>query len=148
MLATLLTHMNEILGNFNLFFISLWLISILIVLVDLIFLFKKKSLKDYKLVLLLNAFYSLFSGLEFRIGGYIISNNLGADISVYFKKNSAGTDYGFYFDTFNLVSKLFFYDNSKYPQLSIQINLIMLSISILFFYFYNKMQKPDFILPN
>jgi hypothetical protein len=111
------------------------------VVVNLFFLFKKESENGRKLILLVNAIYSLISGLEFRGRGIIISNNLGPDISVYFKKNWGGLDYGFYYDVFNVVIKLFFYDNTKYPQLSFQVNLIMLMISVFLFFNCKTMKK-------
>jgi len=140
-LFILITKISQIIGNFNIFFISVLLINLFVVVVNLFFLFKKESENGRKLILLVNAIYSLISGLEFRGRGIIISNNLGPDISVYFKKNWGGLDYGFYYDVFNVVIKLFFYDNTKYPQLSFQVNLIMLMISLLLFFNCKTMRK-------
>jgi hypothetical protein len=144
----ILIKVDEVIGNFNLFFITILLVNIFVMAVDLFFLFRKKAEKDYKLVLLINVIYSLISGFEVRGGGYIISNNLGSDLSIYFKKNWGGVDYGFHYDTFNLIIKLFFYDNNKSPQFSVQVNLIMLTISFFLIFYYNVMRKTGFSLPT
>lgn len=140
-LFILITKISQIVGTFNIFFISVLLINLFVVVVNLFFLLKKESENGHKLILLVNAIYSLISGLEFRGRGVIISNNLGPDISVYFKKNWGGLDYGFHYDVFNVVIKLFFYDNTKYPQLSFQVNLIMLMISVFLFFNCKTVKK-------
>lgn len=139
----LLTRIVEILDNFNLFFLSLLLLNISMVAVNGTFLFRKKSLKDYKLVLIINSVYSLISCLEFRAFGVIVSNNLGIDFSLFYTKNNLGVDYGYYYDTFNMILKLFLYDSTNRTGFTIKVNLIMLLISIILFYFYTDVKKSS-----
>lgn len=136
----LTTKIGEIIENFNVFFISIWLINLFVIAVNLSFWFRKRSENDYKIILPVNSIYSFISGLEFRGGGYILSNNLGPDLSIYFKKNCEGIDYGLHYDLFNVIIKLLFYDNTKCPQFSIQLNLIMLTVSLILLFNYKKMK--------
>ena len=56
-----------------------------------------------------------------------------------FKKN--GSSIGINYGPFNVVLKFLTYDKAAYPGFSIYVNLIMLFISILLFYFYNSIRK-------
>lgn len=76
-----------------------------------------------------------------------MSNDLGTDFSIYFTKNYAGIDYGFRYDIFNFVTKIFRYDTTTLNGFSIQINLIMIIISIVLFCFYTKIRTLDSINP-
>lgn len=58
----LLTRINAIIGNLNLFFLCLLLIVLFISVTNVIFLFRKNSIKDYRLVILYNLIFSLISG--------------------------------------------------------------------------------------
>jgi hypothetical protein len=138
--SILLIRIEEILNNFNLFFLSLLLLNIFIVAINCIFLFRRNLPNDYKLVLLYNSIFSLVSGISFRMFGYAVSNNLGVDFSTFFTKNNVGVAYGFHYDTFNLIVKLFRYDEVKLTGFSVQINLIMWWISICLFYFYYRLR--------
>lgn len=146
--SVLLIRIGDIINNLNLFFLSLLLINVFIAATNGIFLFRKNSAKDYKMVLLYNAIFSLISGFQFRAFGYIVANNLGADFSIMFMKNSAGSGFAIHYDSFNVIEKLLFYDNIKMGGFSIQINLIMLLISVCLFYFYNKIKKTGMASPS
>jgi hypothetical protein len=137
----LLVRIDAILGNFNMFFLSLLLLNIFLAAVNMIFLFRKNANKNYKLILIYNAIFSMISGLDIRAFGSIISNNLGIDLGLYFTKNFGGTDYGFKYGIFHLSMQLSFYDDIKYTGFSVKLNLIILFIGVLLFYFYNKMRR-------
>jgi hypothetical protein len=140
-LGLLLSNIKEIVNNFNIFFIILVAVNLFVVIHNAIFLFTNKINKDYKWILVYNFVFSLISGFSFRMFGFFISNNLGPNLSVYFTTNYGGTDYGFRYSLFNMLMQLFPYDNIKYTGFSIQLNLIMLTISTYFLYSYLKLRR-------
>jgi hypothetical protein len=134
----LLSQIGELLSKFNIFFICVLLLNLFTVAYNAIFFFRKNTQKDWTSVLLYNSVYALICGFSVRVGGMILANNLGTDISIYLTKNQAGTDYGFNWDSFNIVVKLLFYDTSTLSGFSIQLNLVMLFISGFLFFHYKR----------
>jgi hypothetical protein len=128
-----------ILENFNIFFITLFIINVFILTHNCIFLFKKNiGDKDSRLISLYNFGFALISGLNMRMFGFIFNNDLGVDISAFFIKNYGGQSFGFKYDIFNLSMQFFFYDSIKYSGFSIQLNLIMLLISGYLLFSYRR----------
>ncbi|MEO6631668.1 MAG: hypothetical protein ABIN13_08105 [Mucilaginibacter sp.] len=110
-----------ILETFNVFFITLFVINVFILIHNGVFSFKKNPTdKDSRLILLYNLAFTLISGLNIRMFGFIFNNNLGVDISAYFLKNYGGQTFGFEYDVFNLSMKFFFYDAVKYSGFGVQ----------------------------
>jgi hypothetical protein len=112
-------------------------IYLFILIINVLFLVRKKSVKDFKHVLLYNFIFSLFSGIGLRLPGFLLVNDLGADFSIVWLKAKAGSNFFIHYDTFNFIVK-FQSSNTNEQVFGVQINLIMWAIGFFLFIFYRK----------
>jgi len=115
-------------------------IYLFILIINVLFLIRKKAVKDFKLVLLYNFIFSLISGIGLRLPGFLLVNNLGADISIVYLNEKAGSNFFIHYDTFNFFVK-FQTSNATEHVLGIQINLIMWAIGFFLIVCYKKFSK-------
>ncbi len=138
-----LINISDILNNFNLggiggiVFLTLYLF---ILSVNISFLIRKKTIKDYKLVLLINSIFSILSGIGLRLSDFLVVNNLGLDLSIVYLKADNKSTFFFHYDVFNFVVK-FQYAHTGQHVFGGQINLFMWAIGIFLFICYKQIPK-------
>lgn len=138
-----LQHIGEMLYIFNLgaiFGIVLLAICVFILSTNVAFFIRKKTIEDYKIVLLANVCFCLISGFCLRIAGYVITNNLGSDFSIVYIYNHAGHGFMLHYDIFNLVIN-FHEDHFKYHGFTLQINLIMWALGLFLLFCYKNSDR-------
>ncbi len=138
----LIESIDEIWAKGNVLLMISLLINLTIAIFNILLFTMNRRQKDYRLILLFNSVYSLIYGVGIRIAGIVIINYLGFNFSLLYIHNDGSTiqlNYG----SFNIILKFFKYDKMANPGFSFDINLIMLLISIVLFYFYNSIKRSE-----
>jgi hypothetical protein len=135
-----LIHIEEILSTFNftavmgVVFLAIYLF---ILSMNAVFIIRNKTEKDYKLILLYNFIFSLFSGFSIRLPDFLITNNLGTDFSIVFFKLDTGSKFFLHYDIFNFVVKFQHLDTGQHV-FGLQINLFIWAIGLFLFFCYKS----------
>ena len=129
----LVFNIDEILTNMNILLMTVLFIVSFIFLFNVIFLLKKTSYPYYKLLLIFNSIFCLLFSFRIRFNGWLISNQIGTQLSFFKVKNFAGSDFGFSFKWFDVVLLLSRYNDTGNDGYLFQVNLFMLVIGVSLF---------------
>ncbi len=136
----LLSQILRIIEFLNIPALLVLTVDLFISAINIIFLFKKNTQKDIKLVLIYNIVFCIISGILVRIGGYPFANNLGADFSIGYIQNYAANTYvvnGYFFNMLmNFPDKI-----QNFSGFSFQINLIIWGIGTLLIVCYKRIDR-------
>ena len=130
----------DILTNGNIVAFIAIVINLGVFILNVRFFSMKDEKKDYKIILVCNSIYCLFSGFGVKAAGFLIVYDLGFNFGLFLSKTNK-TTIGFNYESFNLIFKFLRYDSVAYPGFSIHINLIMIALFVTLIYIYNKMRK-------
>jgi len=121
----------------GLFFLAIY-VSMSII--NISFFIRRKEIDNYKTVLFFNSIFSLLSGIGGKIAGFVLINDIGADVSVAYFYGKQAPGLFLHYDLFNFVIK-FYKDDPQKNDFGFGINLVMLAISVFLFICYRKIQN-------
>lgn len=117
------------------------LIFLFLTIANTIFLFREKTIKDYRLVLLYNIVLCFFSGIEIVSPSCLFVNELGFDLTVgYTHSFNQLSGFFFHYNLFNLDIRFYIAHNTT-QAIALGINLVMWSLGITLIVIRKKISK-------